>query len=102
MESSFHIHLNELEQRSAFVANLDCRDVETNTGNVWEGGLAHPSCPQRDSARAQLAYGAIMTVCEATVHDQFVIFKSNLGKQGIKVIRDYDEIGFRYALKFLH
>lgn len=97
MECSFHLHLNDLETRTAFVANLESLNIDTDTGNELLGGLAHPSCPSRDSARAQLAYGAIMTVCEATVHDQFEVFQSNLGKQGIKVIKDYDEIGFRYV-----
>jgi hypothetical protein len=97
MESSFHIHLNELEQRSAFASSLLSHDVETNTGDDWMGGLVHPSGPQRDSRTAQMIYAAIMTLCEATVHDQLDLFQSQLGKDGIKVISEHDEIGFRYA-----
>lgn len=91
------MQLYQLQELSGFVADADCEDIAGNTTLAWMGGLTHPLGPQRDSAQDQLSYATLMTVCEATVHDQVDVFQSELSLEAVKLVPEEEDIGFRYA-----
>jgi hypothetical protein len=95
MESSFHLHLGELEQKTGYQANRLATEIVNVPVNGWQGGLAHPLAPEHASPKTQLIQACVMTLVESIVRDQLDVFSSGLCRKAVGLVPEDDDIGLR-------
>src|SRR5690348_9576184 len=96
METTFHLHLAELETRTGFQAILQAGGLNEAPQWGWQGGLVHARAPAHANDHAQRFGAVLMTLIEATVQDQIEAWRSDLSRHFVQLVAEKDDIDFRY------